>query len=139
MKYKLISERAQAPRRATIDSAGLDLYSAEEITLKHGKTSAVSTDLILMLPQNSYGRIADRSSLALFHSIHCLGGVVDSDYRGVVKVILHNMSAEDYNISVGDRIAQIIVEPYMRPDLQKIEVIDLTTERNTNGFGSSGI
>jgi dUTP pyrophosphatase len=91
------------------------------------------------LPCNTYGRIADRSSLALYHGIHCLGGVIDCDYRGVVHIILRNLSDQEYQIRVGDRVAQLIVERISYPVIDNVGVIDFNTERGDLKFGSSGV
>lgn len=90
------------------------------------------------LPLGTYGRIAPRSGLAAKHFIDIGAGVIDSDYRGEVKVLMFNFSEEEFKVSVGDRIAQLIVEKYTRTEIE--EVTDLTdSERGAGGFGSTGV
>lgn len=85
-----------------------------------------------------YGRIASRSGLALYSSIIVCAGVIDADYRGPINVILLNYSNKEFNISVGDRIAQLICEKILIPDLELVSELD-DTKRGSNGFGSTGV
>ena len=118
--------------------AGLDLRSAEEVTLKPGERYAVGTGLRIALPEGVVGIIKDRSGLALNFGIHTLAGVIDSNYRGEVKVVLVNSGEKTHRIKFGDRIAQLILLPCLKAEL--IEKKSLPkTERNEKGFGSSGV
>ena len=137
IKVKKLSENAKIPFRATKSSAGFDLYSAENITLPAGKRVLVSTDIAIEMERNYYGRIAPRSSLALKYGIDVGAGVIDNDYRGNINVLLFNFGEEDFEIKIGDRIAQLIVELYYTGKMR--EVCELNqTERGDGGFGSTG-
>ena len=137
LQFTKLSENATAPTRASEFSAGLDLYSAGDFEIKPNDSCLISTDLSIAVPCNCYGRIAPRSGLALKHSLNVFGGVVDCDYRGVLKVILFNHGQETYSGKKGDRIAQLICEKIEYPQLVETQHLD-ETSRGSNGFGSSG-
>ena len=91
----------------------------------------------MAIPSGHYGRIAPQSSLSANHNIGVLGGVIDADYRGIVKVILFNHGQEDFQVNKGDRVAQIIIEKIANPQI--LEVFDLdNTFHGPQGFGSTG-
>ena len=86
-------------------SAGYDLYSAESNIVKKHERNIISTDIIIEIPTNTYGRIASRSGLAFNYGIEVGAGVIDSDYRGEIKILLHNHSDHNFKIKRGDKIA----------------------------------
>lgn len=134
-----VGSNGTLPTRGSEFSAGWDLYSSENIMLCHGTRKLIDTDIIVSIPKGYYGRIAPRSGLALKNGINVLAGVLDSDFRGMVKVLLFN-HGEDITILKGDRIAQLIITVYnRRPLIQVNSKEELgTTERGTGGFGSTG-
>lgn len=135
--FKKLSNKAFIPNRSSPRAAGLDIRSPYQVVIpKYGK-KLVLTDLAAQLPPNCYGRIASRSGLALKNFIEVAGGVIDQDYTGNIGVILYNHSSEDYTVKVGDKICQLICEVILYPSVQEVFHID-ATERNENGFGSSG-
>ena len=97
----------------------------------------VSTGLAFAIPTGNYGRIAPRSGLAVKNSINVGAGVIDSDYRGEVRVLLFNHGDVDFVISEGDRIAQLIIEKYTPTELVEVETLG-ETQRGEGGFGSTG-
>jgi dUTP pyrophosphatase len=107
---QLLSERATLPVRASAGAAGLDLCSAACLTIAPLERKLVPTDVAMAIPPHVYGRIAPRSSLAWKHGILVNAGVIDSDYRGHIQVLLVNLGAEPFRVEVGDRIAQLIFE-----------------------------
>ena len=132
---KRLTETSTTPTKANSSDAGFDLYSDEDVIIKSGESVLVSTGVAMAIPENHAGLIWDRSSMG-GKGIHSFAGVVDSGYRGEVKVCLFN-TGEDYKIVRGDRIAQILIQP--APNIELIEVEDLNdTERGIGGFGSSG-
>tara|TARA_B100000287_G_scaffold287272_1_gene270762 strand:+ start:464 stop:880 length:417 start_codon:yes stop_codon:yes gene_type:complete len=137
LKFKLLSEDATLPTRATIGSAGLDLYASEETSISSGSRRVVKTDLSLAVPMGTYARIAPRSGLAFKHGIDVCAGVVDSDYRGPLGVVLSNLSDKTFEIKKGDRIAQLIIEQIAILDPVEVDSLDSTT-RGSGGFGSTG-
>ena len=137
LQYVTLSPHALPPTRGTPMAAGLDLRSAYSITIPAYGKGLVATDLAIKVPAGCYGRIAPRSGLALHHHINVGGGVIDADYRGNVGVILYNHSGTPFQIHRGDRVAQLICERIIYPEIR--EVRDLgSTERGTEGFGSTG-
>lgn len=137
LQVQKLSETAVVPTRGTTESAGLDLYAAHATSVPaHGK-ALVKTDLAVAIPFGHYGRIAPRSSLAWKHHIDVGAGVIDSDYRGNVGVVLFNHSDVDVDINLHDRVAQLIIEKVAM--LEVTEVKDLQeTQRGDGGFGSTG-
>ncbi|MBB5831596.1 dUTP diphosphatase [Brachybacterium aquaticum] len=128
------------PHRAHADDAGLDLASAEDLVIPAGGRALVDTGLALALPPGTVGLVCPRSGLAAKHGITVLNGpgVVDAGYRGPVKVALHNTDlTEDFALHVGDRIAQLVIVPFLAPAVREVEDLD-ETDRAASGFGSSG-
>lgn len=138
MKVKLVKTAlAQVPKYQTEGSAGFDLHSVEEKTLKPGEISLVKTGLHTALPLGTELQVRPRSGLALKHGITVLNspGTVDSDFVGEIGVILINHSEKTYTINKGDRIAQGILSRYEHAEFEEVESLDETTR--TGGFGST--
>lgn len=137
VKVILLNPTATLPSRGSLFAAGLDLHSSEDLTLQPGERRVVSTGIAMEIPHGNYMQLFSRSSLAC-KGLDVCGGVIDSDYRGEIKVILHNTSSEPYVIMTGNRIAQGVI---LRSFPGKIELVDRIdkTARDTSGFGSSGI
>ena len=117
--------------------AGLDLRASESITLAPGQRYPVKTGLHFAIPDGVVGLIKDRSGLALKFGLHTLAGVIDSNYRGEIVVVLINLGEKEYQVTAGDRIAQLILLPCLQAELIPISTLP-ETERNESGFGSSG-
>lgn len=133
---KKLSSTAKLPERKTAGAAGYDLCSSKDYILKRGETKLIDTGLSMVIPSGTYGRIAPRSSLSC-KGLFVNAGVVDSDYRGEVKVLLVNYSDADFKVNIGDRIAQLILEQIITPDVVIVEDLD-NTDRGSGGFGSTG-
>lgn len=131
-----LTETAKLPTRATEYAAGLDLYADETITIPEYHRAWVSTGIAIALNPYHVGQIWPRSGLA-GHGLDTSAGVVDSDYRGEVKVLLVNGSHERKTVRAGDRIAQLLIVPITRPELIEVDALP-ATERGANGFGSTG-
>jgi dUTP pyrophosphatase len=127
------------PAYATAGAAGMDIVAAEALTLGPGARHAVATGFAIAIPDGYEVQVRPRSGLALKNGITCLNtpGTIDSDYRGEVKVILANLSAEAFAIDRGMRIAQLVPAPVQRALLDEVESLD-DTERGAGGFGSTG-
>lgn len=137
---RLISD-AQIPQTAYQGDAGVDLRSAERIVLKPHERAMVPTGLAIALPSGYAGFVLPRSGLAAKHGISIVNapGLIDSNYRGELKVILVNTDPnEAFTIEVGDRIAQLIVMPVPMIEFEQVETLP-ESERGESGFGSSGI
>jgi len=137
---KKLNENATLPTRGSKEAAGWDLYAAEDATINPGETVKISTGIAIALPENTFGAIFARSGLATKQGLAPANkvGVVDSDYRGPVIVALYNHSKEERTVNAGDRIAQLVVLPYVPVDLTEVEELD-DTERGDGGFGHTGV
>lgn len=137
-RCKKIYHDAQIPKRADKGAAGLDIYSYENIVIPSKNRAAVATGIQIAIPSDCYVRIAPRSGLAFKHGVDTLAGVIDSSYRGEVKVILQNHGFAEFVIYKGDRIAQIIFEKIYTDDFVEVNNLD-ATDRGEGGFGSTGV
>ncbi|MGN0561442.1 MAG: dUTP diphosphatase [Candidatus Fimenecus sp.] len=142
LKIRKVSENAIIPKRATGGSAGLDLCACIDapITLNGGETALIPTGLAIELPSAEYGAfVFARSGLAIKHGIGLLNsvGVIDSDYRGEIKVGVINQISEAYTIEPGERVAQMVIMPVSMMPVEEVETLG-ETDRGAGGFGSTG-
>ena len=138
---KRVHAAAVAPARGSAHAAGFDLGSVAALVIGPGRRAVVHTGIAMALPPGTYGRVAPRSGLAVSHGIDVGAGVVDCDYRGEVCVVLFNHGDAPFAIVPGDRVAQLIVTPFVSPAVVVVaDGIDLgDTVRGDAGFGSSGV
>jgi dUTP pyrophosphatase len=132
------TQTAKTPTRSTWGAAGFDLYVDETTSIPSHGRALVSTGIAIALPEGTYGRIAPRSGLAVKYSIDTGAGVIDEDYRGIVKILLVNHSDTALAIKPRERVAQLIVERISLAPMVEVEVLS-ETKRNESGFGSTGI
>lgn len=125
------------PTRMTPGSAGYDLYAAVRQEMAPGTRAMVSTDISVEIPAGHYGRIAPRSGLAVKKGIGIGAGVIDSDFRGPIGVVMFNHNDEWFEMMPGDRIAQLILEKISTPAVEEITE-HTATQRGEGGFGSTG-
>ena len=154
IKYSKLHPDGKEPFRANESDAGYDLFSTEYTTLEPFQRKLVSTGINMEIPQGFYGRIAPRSGLACKKGIDVMAGVIDSGYRGEIKVLLINLNFEGYNlqpnafeamfgsankteIKPGDRIAQLVIEKCHTVEWKAMETLE-ESQRGEGGFGSSG-
>ncbi|XP_068131529.1 deoxyuridine 5'-triphosphate nucleotidohydrolase, mitochondrial isoform X2 [Hyperolius riggenbachi] len=137
LRFAKLSEHASTPTRGSPLAAGYDLYSAYDYLIGPQDKAIVKTDIQICVPRGCYGRVAPRSGLAAKHFIDVGAGVIDEDYRGNVGVVLFNFGKEAFQVKKGDRIAQLICEQILYPDLEELKALD-DTERGAGGFGSTG-
>lgn len=142
MKVELLSEKYR-PTRGSAQAAGFDLCACindEFIVIRPGERVLIKTGVRVAIPSGRYGRIAPRSGLAYKNGIDVLAGVIDSDYRGDVGVILLNTGHTEFAIKDGDRIAQLIIEKIDMSDFEVVESVKdiLPSARGEGGFGSTG-
>lgn len=132
-------EGLELPAYATDGAAGMDVVSAEDVTLAPGARYPVATGLSVAIPAGFEMQVRPRSGLALKHGVTVPNspGTIDSDYRGELKVILINLGAAPFEIRRGDRVAQLVLAPVTRASWLKVEALD-QTERGEGGFGSTG-
>jgi dUTP pyrophosphatase len=128
------------PAYATAHAAGLDVVSAEDVTLAPGGRHAVATGFAMAIPEGYEVQVRPRSGLALKHGISLPNtpGTIDADYRGELKVILINLGEEPFVIARGDRIAQLVAAPVQVARFAEVEELE-ETARGAGGFGSTGV
>lgn len=137
LKIKKLHPDARVPTRAHADDAGMDLYCYEGFTLAPGQRLSVGTGIAFEIPVGYVGLIWEKSGLSHTYGIKLFGGVVDSGYRGEVKVGMMNLSDQPFTFEKGHKIAQMLIQKVEAPEI--IEVDELSnTARGEKGFGSTG-
>lgn len=140
MRIKRLNENAKVPTKGSQHAAGYDLYSTETVSIRPHETALIGTGWAMEFPIGYFGAIYARSGLATKEGLrpaNCVG-VIDSDYRGEVKVALHNDTNTLKTVTVGDRIAQLIIMDYFFvSDFEEVNVLS-DTSRGEGGFGSTG-
>ena len=138
VKFKLLVNEARKPKKAHPDDAAFDVFSAQAGTVEPKKWLEFSTGVAMQLPQGFYGKFASRSGLMFKHDVHAFHGTIDNGYRGEMVVRLFNYGGEPFRVNIGDRIAQLVILPYLQADGIEVDELD-DTKRGTSGFGSTGI
>ncbi len=137
LKIKKLSKDAILPSYAHEDDAGMDLFSVEDVLILKGQRVQVSTGIATEIPKGHVGLIWDKSGLSHKYGLKTLGGVIDSSYRGEIKVGMINLGDEDYKIEKGHKVAQMIIQEKIT--MQIMEVDDLEdSARGDGAFGSTG-
>ena len=113
---------AKLPTRGSAQAAGYDLYACEDTVIPKGGRAIVQTGISIAVPEGHYGRVAPRSGLAVKHGIDVGAGVVDSDYRGLLGIVLFNFGVDDFECKAGDRIAQLVLEKISTPEITEVDV-----------------
>ena len=141
VRVKKLNPNAKLPTYGSAYAAGADLYACldEPVTIGPGETYWVSTGIALEVPEGCAGLVFARSSLGAKRGLAPANkvGVVDSDYRGEVRVVLFNHSPEPQTIAPGERVAQFVITPVLTPAYVEAEELE-DTDRGTGGFGSTG-
>ena len=140
LQLKKLDAGLPMPRYAHEGDAGFDLYAAEDVTLQPGQRAMVPTGIAIAIPQGYAGFVQPRSGLAAKQGITIVNtpGLIDSGYRGEVKVIVLNTdSSNAVQLARGERIAQLVIQAVPVVTLEEVEELD-STERGADGFGSSG-
>jgi len=136
LEVKRFHPKAIIPTRQTSGAVGHDLHSVEDVVIPPHSIKIVNTGVGVRLPFETYARIAPRSGMSI-KGIDTMAGVVDPDWTAEIKVVLFNHMSTPYDIKCGDRIAQLILERVAIPVVKEIDSLP-TTERGSNGFGSTG-
>lgn len=143
MHIQKLDPSAKSPSYAYKGDAGMDLFSFEDSVILPGEKAVVSTGIKVAIPEGYGGFIWDKSGLAVKNHITTLAGLIDSNYRGELKVVLANLGKEDHIIKKGDKIAQLIVKPVEEVNIEEVSDIgkidEAPTSRGEKGFGSSGV
>lgn len=136
LQVKRLTEKAVVPARASPGAAGYDLFADVDMPINPGERLLTGTGVAVAVPEGHYGRVAPRSGLST-KGIDVGAGVVDSDYRGEVHVLLINNGREVFWVRRGDRVAQLILEKCTTCPISVVDKLD-ETDRGDRGFGSSG-
>ncbi|MBO3443151.1 dUTP diphosphatase [Clostridium sp. CCUG 7971] len=139
LKIKKLSEEAIIPNFAHRGDAGMDLYSIEEVVIPSSETRLIKTGISIQLPKNTEAQVRPRSGMALKHSITVLNtpGTIDEGYRGEICIILINHGKDEFVVTKGMKIAQMVVKPIYDINIEEVKELD-NTERGQGGFGSTG-
>lgn len=128
---------AKLPSYSYEGDAGMDLFSLEQVQIPAGEKVAIRTGLKLAIPKGYAGFVWDKSGLAAKHHLKTMAGVVDSNYRGELLVVLTNLGKEVYKVEKGSKVAQLVINPVENAEIEEAEIDD-ETERGEGGFGSTG-
>ena len=141
VSVKLLDPRARLPVYGSAAAAGADLYALTDgpVEIAPGETALIRTGIAVAVPQGYVGLVYARSGLACKRGIAPANkvGVIDADYRGEVMVYLHNHGARPQTVEDGERVAQLVITPYLTAQFQVVDELD-GTERGSGGFGSTG-
>lgn len=140
IKIKKLKDNAVVPTRGSKYAAGADLYSAEnDLYIEDRQTVMIGTGIAMEIPEGYVGLVYARSGLACKEGLAPANkvGVIDSDYRGEIKVALYNQSGQKKLVKKGERIAQIVIAPFLAPEFIEVNELD-ETDRGEGGFGSTG-
>ncbi len=138
LKVKKIRPDAIIPNYALNGDAGLDLYSCIDTSLEQNQRMLIPTGIAIELPKEYVALIWGKSGLALKNGVSILGGVIDSNYRGEIGVVVLNNNYDDLVIKKGQKIAQMLIQPIETPQIEEVNELN-DTNRGENGFGSTGL
>ena len=138
LQVKKLNPEAILPTRGSPFAAGLDLYALQETVLPPHTGGVVETGIAVAIPPEFYGRIAPRSGVSFKTGLVVNAGVIDSDYRGEIKVLFNNYTSNEVKFQKGDKVAQLVLERIGLLDVEEVEVLS-DTVRGENGFGSTGV
>lgn len=137
IKIKRLDKGAVLPDYAYPGDAGMDFFSNEEVWLGPGERRLISTGIAMAIPEGYVGLVWDKSGMASKFGIKTMAGVIDSGYRGEVKILLYNLSMEEFKVEKGMKIAQMLIQPVEQRKVVEAEELE-ETERGAGGFGSTG-
>lgn len=137
LRIKKVHPDAKIPTYAHLGDAGFDLYAIETVTIPVSGRVLIGTGIAIEIPLGYVGLIWDKSGLAMNHGLKNLGGVIDAGYRGEIKAGVVNLSDEDYTITAGHKIAQMLIQKVERAEIKEVAELSDST-RGLGGFGSTG-
>ena len=133
----MLDEGAYLPEKAHEADAGYDLRTPIPVRIPAGGSATIDTGIHVAIPEGFFGKLESKSGLNVKHHIVSLGGVIDAGYTGSIVVKLYNLGKQDYIFQKGDKIVQMIIQPYANFKLEQVKTLG-DTERGDKGFGSSG-
>jgi len=137
IRIKKLDKEIELPMHQREGDAALDIRSSENCIIRPGEKKLVGSGLAFEIPLGYAGLIWDRSGIASKHEVHVMAGVIDSNYRGEIKILMKNLSNKEFEIARGDRIAQMLIQPVQSVEIEETDNLS-ETSRNDNGFLSSG-
>ncbi len=137
LRYKKLHPDAKVPTYAHATDAAMDLYTVEDFLLAPGERKSVPTGLAFAIPTGYVGLIWDKSGVSHKRGIKCLGGVIDSGYRGEVFLGVVNVGTQTQQFAKGDKVSQMLIQKVEQPHLVEIDELD-ETDRGEGAFGSTG-
>ena len=137
LRLEVTDPNARFPEFGSDGAAGMDLFSSAAVSIKPTERALVPTGIAMAIPVDHVGLIWPRSGMAVKHGIDVMAGVIDSDYRGNISVVIINHGSDDFHVEVGDRIAQLLVQPVVRAPVTLVSNLG-NTSRGNAGFGSTG-
>lgn len=138
LRIKKLHPDAIPPKYALPQDAGMDFFALETTIIPPQERKLISTGIALAIPAGYVGLIWDKSSIAAKHGIKTMAGVIDSGYRGEIKILLHNLSPQPYTMEKGAKIAQMLIQPVEQKKIVEVQELD-ETARGQGGFGSTGL
>lgn len=135
---KKLHPDAIIPKFALPGDAALDIYSNETIILQAGQKATVKTGIAFAIPKDHVGLVWDKSGMASKFHLHTLAGVIDENYRGELHIVIANFGENPYTIEKGKKIAQLLIQPIVHPEIKEVEELDATV-RGEGAFGSTGL
>lgn len=137
INFKRLSKHATEPTKEHPGDLGIDLYSAEQVSLQPGESKLVGTGIAVEFPIGFGGFIKDRSGVSSKRKLYTHAGVIDGGYRGEIKILFENANDKHQTIYIGDKIAQMVLIPTFNVNFSEVEEFK-ETSRNADGFGSTG-
>jgi len=138
LKIKKLNPEAKLPEYAHYGDAGMDIFSTEDLVIPAGKSKLVSTGIAMEIPKGYVGFVWDKSGISTKNNVHHMAGVIDSIYRGEIKICLINLGKEDFKIEKGMKVVQMIIQ-----EVECLKIVEKEklkeSERGEKGFGSTGI
>lgn len=133
----VLDEGAYMPERAHPTDAGLDLRTPYAVKVPARGSVCIDTGVHVELPAGTYGKLESKSGLNVKHGVVSLGGVIDESYTGTIVAKLYNETDKDYWFETGDKVVQMVIQPYLAPEMEVVDELS-ETDRGDNGFGSTG-
>lgn len=137
LKVKRINSEAKVPHYELANSAGLELSSTHHACLEQGQRMLIKTGIAIEIPEGYVGLIWPRSGLSIKKGTDILAGVIDSNYRGEIGIVLLNTGYDDLIVKPGERIAQLLIQPIVNVEVEEVEILT-DSIRGNKGFGSTG-
>lgn len=137
IKIKQLSKKAIPPKYAHSGDAGIDFFTVDSKTLKPGQWHAFSTGIAMEIPAGFAGLVWDKSGLSSKFGLHVLAGVIDSSFRGEVKIVIYNLGSHNYQFKAGDKVAQMLIQPFITAKTKLVKNLS-NSARGQGGFGSTG-